>query len=151
MLRSFSKIYGLAGLRVGYALAPAPIVTALAKVRRAFDVTAPAQEAALASLDDRGELARRRDENRNNLPTIVDGLRSAGLEPAGLADVGEDARPLFEALLQEGVIVRPTAGFGAPEAIRVTVGTAEENAIFADALARVRSGNRMTPVNEPVP
>jgi histidinol-phosphate aminotransferase len=52
--------------------------------------------------------------------------------------VGEDARPLFDALLREGVIVRPLAGFGAPTAIRVTVGTADENQVFADALARLR-------------
>jgi histidinol-phosphate aminotransferase len=153
VLRTFSKIYGLAGLRVGYALAPAPVVTAIAKVRRAFDVTTPAQEAALASMDDAGEVARRREENARNLAAVVAGLTNAGFEPAGpargnfvFAEVGEDARGLFEALLQEGVIVRPTAGFGAPEAIRVTVGTAEENAIFAAALARVLA-NRMTPVN----
>jgi histidinol-phosphate aminotransferase len=74
-------------------------------------------------------------------------LADAGFDVAGpavanfvYADVGEDARGLFDALLREGVIVRPLAGFGAPNAIRVTVGTAEENAIFADALARVRVG-----------
>ena len=63
VLRTFSKIYGLAGLRVGYGLAPAPIVTAIAKVRRAFDITTPAQEAALASLDSAQELERRRRIN----------------------------------------------------------------------------------------
>ncbi len=146
VLRTFSKIYGLAGLRVGYAVAPAAVITATGKVRRAFDVTAPAQEAALASLDDAVELARRRDENLRNRPAVEAALRAAGLEPAGpavgnfvFAEVGGDARPLFEALLREGVIVRPTAGFGAPGAIRVTVGTEDENARFAAALARVRS------------
>jgi histidinol-phosphate aminotransferase len=147
VLRTFSKIYGLAGLRIGYAVAPAEIVTAIGKVRRAFDVTTPAQEAALASLDDGGELERRREENRRGRPAIEEALRASGLEPVGpamgnfvFAETGEDdARPLFEALLREGVIVRPTGGFGAPGAIRVTVGTEDENAFFAAALARVRS------------
>jgi histidinol-phosphate aminotransferase len=144
VLRTFSKIYGLAGLRVGYGVGPAELITGIGKVRRAFDVTTPAQEAALASLDDSGELARRRAENIANRPAVEHALRAQGLEPVGpavgnfvFAEVGADARPLFEALLREGVIVRPAGGFGAPGAIRVSVGTAEENAIFADALGRV--------------
>ena len=150
VLRTFSKIYGLAGLRVGYGVGPAEVITAIGKVRRAFDVTTPAQEAALASLDDAAELARRRAENNANRPTVEDALRAQGLEPVGpavgnfvFAEVGADARPLFEALLREGVIVRPTGGFGAPGAIRVSVGTAEENAIFADALGRVIAATRV--------
>jgi histidinol-phosphate aminotransferase len=145
VLRTFSKIYGLAGLRIGYAVAPAAIITAIGKVRRAFDVTTPAQEAALASLDDGGELARRRAENLRGRPAVEEALRANGFDPVGpavgnfvFAETGsEDARPLFEALLREGVIVRPTAGFGAPGAIRVTVGTQDEIAFFAEALARV--------------
>jgi histidinol-phosphate aminotransferase len=145
VLRTFSKIYGLAGLRVGYAVAPAPIVTAIAKVRRAFDITTPAQEAALASLDSPQELERRRRlnaEGRAQLETI---LREHGLEPTGpaagnflFAEVGEDSRPFFEQLLREGVIVRPTHGFGSPGGIRVTVGTPEEHELLAEALGRVR-------------
>jgi len=144
VLRTFSKIYGLAGLRVGYALAPEAVVTALGKVRRAFDITTPAQEAALASLGGDDELRRRREENAARRPEVERALREHGLEPAGpavanfvYADVGEDSRPLFEELLRQGVIVRPTHGFGGPNAIRVTVGTADENAFFAEALARV--------------
>jgi histidinol-phosphate aminotransferase len=151
VLRTFSKIYGLAGLRVGYGVGPAELVTAIGKVRRAFDVTTPAQEGALASLDDDAELARRRAENMANRPAIEDALRAQGFVPAGpavgnfvFAEVGADSRPLFEALLREGVIVRPTGGFGAPGAIRVSVGTAEENAIFADALARVAAAAAVT-------
>ena len=75
VLRTFSKIYGLAGLRVGYGLAPAEIVTAIAKVRRAFDITTPAQEAALASLDSPAELERRRRAN-------AQGRVAAGADPA---------------------------------------------------------------------
>jgi histidinol-phosphate aminotransferase len=144
VLRTFSKIYGLAGLRVGYALAPPAVVTALGKVRRAFDITTPAQEAALASLGDAQEVGRRRLENAAQRIEVERILREHGLEPAGPAvanflycDLGEDSRPLFEQLLREGVIVRPTQAFGGPTAIRVTVGTAEENAFLADALDRV--------------
>jgi histidinol-phosphate aminotransferase len=144
VLRTFSKIYGLAGLRVGYAIGPERAVTALGKVRRAFDITTPAQEAALASLGDGAEIERRRLANAEQRPQVEEILRDHGFEPAGpavanfvFAEVGEDSRPLFERLLREGVIVRPTHGFGAADAIRVTVGTAEENAYFADALGRV--------------
>jgi histidinol-phosphate aminotransferase len=145
VLRTFSKIFGLAGLRVGYALAAPELVTTLGKVRRAFDITTPAQEAALASLDDPQEVERRRTANAEQRPEVERILREHGLEPAGPAvanflycEIGEDSRPLFERLLREGVIVRPTHGFGGPEAIRVTVGTAEENAFLASALDRTK-------------
>jgi histidinol-phosphate aminotransferase len=144
VLRTFSKIFGLAGLRVGYAVAPPAVVTALGKVRRAFDITTPAQEAALASLGDAQEVGRRRLENATQRTEVERILREHGLQPAGPAvanflycDVGADSRALFEQLLREGVIVRPTHGFGGPTAIRVTVGTAEENAFLAQALDRV--------------
>jgi histidinol-phosphate aminotransferase len=146
VLRTFSKIYGLAGLRVGYAVAPAEVVTAIGKVRRAFDVNSAAQVAALASLDTDAELARRRRENAEGLTRLAEIMREHGLEPAWpavgnflFAEVGDDSRPLFEQLLREGVIVRPTGGFGAPGAIRVTVGTPEENEHFREALDRVLS------------
>jgi histidinol-phosphate aminotransferase len=146
VLRTFSKIYGLAGLRVGYGVAPEDVVVATSKVRRAFDVTATAQAAAVASIGQADELARRRAANAAGRAQLEAALRGHGLEPAGPAlgnfvfvDVG-DGRALFERLLREGVIVRPLAAFGAPEAIRVSVGTAEENAFFATALGHVLSG-----------
>jgi len=146
VLRTFSKIYGLAGLRVGWAAAPADVVTATSKVRRAFDVAAVAQAAALASLDDPEEIARRRALNASGRERLAEILRSHGLDPAGpsrgnflFADVG-GGRELFERLLREGVIVRPLDGFGAPEGIRVTVGAPDENEAFAVALGHVLSG-----------
>jgi histidinol-phosphate aminotransferase len=146
VLRTFSKIYGLAGLRVGYGVGPAELVTALGKTRRAFDLTSPAQEAALASLDDPGELARRRARNLEGLGELERVLRAAGYKVAGPAvgnfvfvELGEDAESWFEALLRQGVIVRPLAGFGAPQAVRVTVGTEDEHAFLARALAQVRT------------
>ena len=146
VLRTFSKVYGLAGLRVGYGVAPADVVAATSKVRRAFDVTATAQAAALASLGDERELARRREANAAGRAQLETMLREHGLHPAGpalgnflFADVG-DGRVVFEQLLAQGVIVRPLTGFGAPEAIRVSVGTADDNAAFAAALGHVLSG-----------
>jgi histidinol-phosphate aminotransferase len=144
VLRTFSKIYGLAGLRVGYGVAPADVVTAMGKTRRAFDLTTPAQEAALASLDASAELARRRELNLVGRAELTQVLADGGYDLAApalgnfvYAEVGEDAQALFDALLREGVIVRPLAGFGAPSAIRVTVGTPDEHSFLAHALARL--------------
>ncbi|MBA2357827.1 MAG: histidinol-phosphate transaminase [Actinobacteria bacterium] len=147
VLRTFSKIFGLAGLRVGYGLAPEPVVTAVGKVRRAFDVGSQAQAAALASLQSSGELERRREVNTRSRAELESILSGHGLEPAGpavanflYAEAGSDARPLFERLLREGVIVRPLHAFGAPGAIRVTVGTPEEQRLLARALRRLQAG-----------
>jgi histidinol-phosphate aminotransferase len=144
VLRTFSKIYGLAGLRVGYAVAPADVVTEVSKVRRAFDVSTPAQEAAVASLDDPAELERRRRLNAAGREELERVLGRHGLSPApgavanfAFVDLGEDSRPFHERLLREGVIVRPAHGFGAPEAIRVTVGTPDELRFLDEALERV--------------
>jgi histidinol-phosphate aminotransferase len=144
VLRTFSKIYGLAGARVGYAVGPAAVIREISKVRRAFDVSTPAQEAALASLADEDELRRRRVLNETGRAELEHILRAHGLEPVPgsvanfvFVDLGEDSRPFHERLLREGAIVRPAHGFGAPEAIRVTVGTPEELQFFDDALGRV--------------
>jgi histidinol-phosphate aminotransferase len=146
VLRTFSKIYGLAGMRVGYGVGAAGVIQAIGKVRRAFDVTTVGQEAALASLDDTAELARRRAVNREAMRALAAALTGQGLEPTGPAvgnvlfvEVGDDAVALYEALLRRGVIVRPMAAFGAPTALRITAGTPEEIAFFADQLAAVRA------------
>ncbi len=144
VLRTFSKIYGLAGLRVGYAVAPADVCAAMVKVRRPFDLTTPAQVAAVASIGEGAEIARRRALNRRGLERLYEILRGHGLEPAADAvgnfvylEPGEEAAVLFERFLRAGVIVRPLGSFGAPNAIRISVGTPEENEFFADALRRV--------------
>jgi histidinol-phosphate aminotransferase len=146
VLRTFSKIYGLAGVRVGYGVAPAALVTELGKTRRAFDITTSGQEAALASLDAPGELARRREQNGAGRAELERLLRAAGYDVVGgsvgnfvFVEVGEDAKAVFDALLRQGVIVRPLAGFGATDAIRVTVGTPDEHAFLADALVRAHA------------
>ena len=144
VLRTFSKAYGLAGLRIGYGVAHESVVTAVAKVRPAFDVSLAAQEAAIASIGDTEELARRRTLNREGRVELEGILREAGLEPVGPAvanflfvETGGDGRAFFDALLRQGVIVRPMGGFGAPGAVRITVGTPDEHAFLAAALARV--------------
>jgi histidinol-phosphate aminotransferase len=146
VLRTFSKIFGLAGLRVGYGIGPADVIQAIGKTRRAFDVNTQAQVAALASMDAEDELAQRRRLTHEGREALERTLREHGLEPAGPAvanflftEVGDDALPLYEALLRQGAIVRPMGGFGAPGALRITVGTPDENAFFAEALASVRA------------
>jgi histidinol-phosphate aminotransferase len=121
-------------------------VTALGKTRRAFDLATPAQVAALASLNSPGELERRRQANAEGRTELERILAEAGYKVIAPAvgnfvfvDLGEDAQPWFDALLREGVIVRPLAGFGAPNAIRVTVATAADHAFLSEALARLRT------------
>jgi histidinol-phosphate aminotransferase len=144
VLRTFSKIYGLAGARVGYGIAPADVVAAADKVRPAFHVTASAQAAALASIGDDEELARRRALNTEGRARLERILREHALEPVPAVgnfvyvDVG-DGRAMFDQLLRQGVIVRPLEGFGAPSAIRISVGTNEELDLFAAALGHVLS------------
>jgi histidinol-phosphate aminotransferase len=144
VLRTFSKIYGLAGLRVGYGVAATEVVTALGKTRRAFDLSTPAQEAALASLDAPDELHHRREQNAQGRGALERLLREAGYDVVGPAagnfvyvELGDDARAFFDALLRQGVIVRPLAGFGAPTAVRITVGTPDEHAFLAQALSQL--------------
>jgi histidinol-phosphate aminotransferase len=143
VLRTFSKIYGLAGLRVGYAVSTPDVCGSMAKVRRPFDITTPAQVAALASIDEQGEIANRRRLNTAGLVRLDAILRDADLRPVSslgnfvYVDTATDANVLFDSLLREGVIVRPCGGFGSPTAVRVTVGSPDELDYFAAALGRV--------------
>jgi len=143
VLRTFSKIYGLAGLRVGYAVGPRNCIAAMAKVRRPFDVTTPAQVAAVASIGDESELHRRRATNAEGLRRLEQILREHGMEPVPsvgnfvYVETGADANEMFDRLLREGIIVRPLAGFGSATAIRVSVGAPDELDAFAAALERV--------------
>lgn len=143
VLRTFSKIYGLAGLRVGYAVGPRAVCAGMAKVRRPFDLVTTAQVAAIASIGEGQEIARRRSANADGLVRLEAVLTGHGFAlPASVgnflyAETGADASLLFDRLLHEGVIVRPLAGFGSPTAIRVSVGTPEEIDILDAALGRV--------------
>jgi histidinol-phosphate aminotransferase len=141
VLRTFSKVYGLAALRVGYAIASPQIADALNRVRPIFNVNQPAQEAALASLHETEAVRRRIAHTRAARDELHDVLAAAGLDPIRshanfvYADVpGGDGDGLADRLLHAGFIVRALRAFGAPEAIRVTVGTDDEMRAFAAAI-----------------
>ena len=138
VLRTFSKAYGLAALRVGYAIASPDVAAALNRVRPIFNVNQPAQEAALAALGESEAVAERVAHVRGAREWMRDRLEEAGLAPVAsqanfvFAETADgDAQGLADRLLHKGFIVRALGGFGAPGAIRVTCGTDEENAAFA--------------------
>lgn len=140
VLRSFSKAYGLAGMRVGYMVGPPEVVAAVSKVAHPFGVSELAHVAAIASLEDGGEVARRRDANARERERLRAGLERLGLRPLPaegnflFVDVG-GGRELARRLELAGVIVRPLEPFGAPEAVRITVGLPEENDALLEALS----------------
>ena len=131
-LRTFSKVYGLAALRVGYGYGSVELCAALSRVRQPFNVNAIAQAAALAALDDGAFATETVRNNRLGLEQLAKGLADLGcvIVPSDanfmLARVG-DGRKIFEALQKAGVVVRPVASYGLPEWIRVTVGTPAQN------------------------
>ncbi len=147
ILRTFSKGYGLAGLRVGYAIGQPEFLHWLNRARQPFNVNYMAQTAAIAALADDAHLAASRQMVRSGLAQLT-----AGLEKLGMAYVPSVAnfllvkvgagREVFAALQQQQVIVRPLDGYGLPEYVRVTVGRAEENVKFLKALAAVMAERR---------
>lgn len=143
--RTFSKAYGLAGLRVGYAVSSPNIADLLNRVRQPFNVNAPGLVAAAAALSDAEHLRRTVDLNRAGLEQLAGAFAARGIAHIPSVgnfitlDLGRPAAPVYAALLQAGVIVRPIANYGLPNHLRVTVGTAEENRIFLAALDGVLS------------
>jgi histidinol-phosphate aminotransferase len=141
-LRTFSKIYGLAGLRVGYGVGPLEVIEILHRIRQPFNVNGLAQVGALAALEDDAHVERTRANNREGLAFLRSACERLGRAyvPSWanflLIDVGEGAR-VYEALLRRGVIVRPMEVYGLPRHLRVTVGTPDENQRFVDSLAAV--------------
>src|SRR5947208_1576325 len=139
--RTFSKAYGLAGLRVGYALAHPTVPAVMNRVRQPFNVNSIALAAAAAALDDMEFVARSYAENLNGLRQLEEGARGLGLD--FIASYGNfltihvgKAGEIFKRLLRRGVIVRPVGGaYQLPEHLRVTIGTAQENEKFLAALA----------------
>src|SRR5574341_165349 len=138
-LRTFSKIYGLAGLRIGYGITTPEITNFLNRVRPPCNANSLAQRAALAALGDDEHVARSRTVNGAGMAQLTTGLRGLGFDPVPSEanflyfDVGRDGRAVFEALLREGVIVRHIEG----PMLRVTVGQEAENRAFLEALKRV--------------
>lgn len=140
-LRTFSKAYGLAGIRVGYGFAAPEIVDAVHRARPPFNVNSLAQVAAIAALDDDEFIARTLEANRRGAEQIIDAFRAVGAKPTPtyanfvVGDLGVPAKPIFEALLRQGVIVRSGHVLGLPTSLRVSIGTELENEEFARALA----------------
>ncbi|MCP9451380.1 MAG: histidinol-phosphate transaminase [Nitrospira sp.] len=139
VLRTFSKIFGLAGLRIGYGITTPEITSILNRIRPPFNANSLAQHAAVAALGDEDHVARSRAVNAQGMEQVSKGLKALGLIPIPSQtnflyfDVGRDGRQVFEALLQEGIIVRHIEG----TMLRVTIGLADENAAFLEALKRV--------------
>ncbi|SFN08467.1 histidinol-phosphate transaminase [Marinobacter pelagius] len=143
--RTFSKAWGLAALRVGYSISSPAIADILNRVRQPFNVDTVALAAATAVLGDEDYLNRSREVNTEGLKQLADGFDRMGLPyipSAGnfiAVEVGKQALAIYHALLEHGVIVRPIAGYGMPEHLRVSVGLAKENERFLDALAEALS------------
>lgn len=139
VLRTFSKIYGLAGLRIGYGITTPEIAGILNRIRPPFNANSLAQRAAAAALGDEEHVARSRSVNAEGMAQVSQGLEALGLTPIPSQtnflyfDVGRDGRQVFEALLREGIIVRHIEG----TMLRVTIGLADENAAFLQALRKV--------------
>jgi len=143
VLRTLSKIYGLAGLRVGYGVTSPELAGYLQRARHPFNVNLAAQAAALAALDDDEHVARSRDVNARGLDYLTRELGALGIETTPsdanfmLARTGAG---VYDPLLRQGVIVRPMAGFGLPDHVRVTIGLPEENERLVKALKHLREG-----------
>lgn len=140
-LRTFSKLYGLAGLRVGYGVGPAAVVAAMRKVQRSYDVGSLAQIAAFASLGDEDEVERRRTESRAAVAALTAVLRAQGLQPLSesvtnfvLVDVGVDGGEAARSLASRGASVQSGVPFGAPTSVRISAGSAAELALLEAAL-----------------
>ena len=139
--RTFSKVYGLAGLRVGYAAASPEVADLMNRVRQPFNVNNLALAAAIAALDDHAFIAESYQLNRRGMEQLVAGIKRLGLEhiPSHGNFVTfkvSDGAAVNQRLLRQGVIVRPIGGYGLPNHLRVTIGLERENASFLDALEK---------------
>jgi histidinol-phosphate aminotransferase len=140
-MRTFSKIYGLAGLRVGYGIGSTELISAFEKVRQPFNLNSLAQAAALAALNDDGHVHKTRANNFAGLEFFARAFRELKLEAVPshanfvLVRVGDGAK-VFDAMQRQGVIVRPMGGYQLPEWIRISVGTPAENDRCLNALKK---------------
>jgi len=143
VIRTFSKVYGLAGLRIGYGISRPEVAAYLDRVRQPFNVNSIAAAAAEAALADRDHVARSIELNRTGMRQLREGIERLGLGSIPSVanfltiDLGFPAASVYEALLRLGVIVRPVANYGMPNHLRVTVGLPEENVRFLQALSKV--------------
>ena len=143
VLRTFSKAHGLAGVRVGYGIGPAELMSYFARLRTTFSVSSVAQAAALAALDDEAHVRKALANNAGQAQWLTDGLVELGFRVVPTwanflyCELGEDAASVANQLQAEGVIVRPLGPWGAATAIRVTIGTPEQNPVFLKAFKKV--------------
>lgn len=153
-LRTFSKAHGLAGLRVGYGLGPAELLAYCARMRNTFSVSSVAQVAALAAIDDQSHIGRVVANNAGQARIVMDGLSELRYRVVPTAanfvycDLGEDAYAVAGRLRNGGVSVRPLGPWGAPNCVRVTIGTPEQNQFLLNAvrkIAGVDSSQRVEP------
>ncbi len=146
ILRTFSKVYGLAGLRIGYAIGHPELLSAMNKLKTPFNTSGVAQAAALGALDDKDHVRRCIETNASERKRLCEGLTKLGLRPVAsetnfvFIPVGPEAKEVSDDLLRLGVIVRPLGWMGFPEAMRISVGTAEENEKCLSALGQVLKG-----------
>jgi histidinol-phosphate aminotransferase len=142
LMRTFSKIYGLAGTRVGYGIAHPQFITALEKIRQPFNINSLAQAGGLAALDDDEHMRKTRENNAVGKKYLETELAALGCETVPtaanfiLVRVGDGQR-VFEQLQKQGVIVRPMGGYKLPEFIRISIGTPEENARCVSSLKKI--------------
>jgi histidinol-phosphate aminotransferase len=140
MLRTFSKIHGLAALRVGWSYCPPEVADVLNRVRPAFNVSVPAQAAAVAALADKEFIQKTIDMTNAGRIQVSEGLKNMGIKvypSVGnflLADFGDKADSTFGALKAQGIFIRPMAGYQLPQCLRITVGTAEDNSLLLDGI-----------------
>ncbi|MGR8979603.1 MAG: histidinol-phosphate transaminase [Gammaproteobacteria bacterium] len=138
--RTFSKAYGLAGLRVGYSFSSPEMADILNRIRQPFNNNSLALVAAEAALEDNEHLQNTLKNNKEGMKQLTEGFKNLGLDwlpSAGnfvSVDLKEPAQPIYESLLRRGVIVRPVANYEMPHHLRITIGTPEENQIFLQAL-----------------
>lgn len=143
--RTFSKAYGLAGLRVGYLVAAPGLVAVMERVRESFNVNGPGLAACEAALADRAHLDWVRRQNADQRQALADALRARELTVSPsqtnflLVDFGGDASPVEAGLVARGVIPRPMGGYGLPQCLRLTVGTRDENRRLLQALDEARA------------
>ncbi|MEA3386683.1 MAG: histidinol-phosphate transaminase, partial [Thermodesulfobacteriota bacterium] len=142
-LRTFSKAYGLAGLRVGYGVMDRDVVKYLERVRQPFNVNTMAQVGALAALDDHQHLTQTVDSVWQGMDFLTKKLEELGYRVMSsetnfiLIDINRDAKMVYEKMLREGIIVRAMTAYGLPNHIRITVGLPEENLRCVEALQKV--------------
>jgi histidinol-phosphate aminotransferase len=147
VLRTFSKVYGLAGLRIGYGISHPSVAAVLNRVRPTFNVSIYAQAAARAALGDDDFIATSRRVNREGMATMVEAFAKLGIPTIKshgnflAARVG-DAPAINLALLKRGIIVRPIGDYGMPEYLRITIGTAAENRAFLAAFSEIIQAHR---------